>query len=246
MRGRCVSLARNRRFGEHGFTMIETLVSLALLALIAGVLGTVYTVGLRALAPGGPSSRLGGADAFMVLEQTLGRDGSRAGCIQMQGGTVYGQTGSTCTTSGASTTGYGKAKTFCATAVLCFGWPQESGPPGSPTWSCHVAVYIATGTSPKFTIRRTEYSVALGASSASPAGTVLLTSDPVNLQVPPQSGSLQTMMAPGGYSWIRSLPIKITATGVTNGQFNQTLALHPLATDPSSTSSAITTQGSPC
>jgi len=161
MRSHRRNLARQGRPGEHGFTMIETLVSLALLALIAGVLGTVYTVGLRALAPGGPNARLGGADDFMVLEQTLGRDGSRAGCIQIQGGTVYGQTGSTCTTTGATTTGFGKVALFCGTAVLCFGWPQESGPSGTPTWSCHVAVYIATGTSPKLTIRRTEYSVAL-------------------------------------------------------------------------------------
>jgi prepilin-type N-terminal cleavage/methylation domain-containing protein len=242
------NLTREGRPDEHGFTLIETLVSLALLALIAGVLGTVYTVGLRALAPGGPTARLGGADDFMVLEQTLGRDGSRAGCIQMQGLTVYGQTSSTCTT----TTGYGKVTTYCAPAVLppavlCFAWPQDSG----STWSCHVAVYIVSGTSPKLTIRRTEYSVALGASSASPAGTVLLTADPVNFQVPPQSGTLQTVIlstsqAPGSYTWVRSLPIKITATGVTKGQFAQTLALHPLATDPDSTSSAVTKQGSPC
>jgi prepilin-type N-terminal cleavage/methylation domain-containing protein len=246
MRGGCRTLAHNRQGGEHGFTMIETLVSLALLALIAGVLGTVYTVGLRALAPGGPSSRLGGADAFMVLEQTLGRDGSRAGCIQIQGGSVFGQTGSTCTTTGSTTTGFGKATTFCSTAVLCFAWPQETGPSGSPIWSCHVAVYVASGTSPKLTIRRTEYSIALGATSATPAGTVLLTPDPVSFQVPPQSGSLQTVTAPGGYTWVRSLPIKVTATGVSQGQFSQALALHPLATDPDSTSSAITTQGGPC
>jgi hypothetical protein len=226
--------------------MVETLVSLALLALISGVLATVYTVGLKALAPGGPSARLGGASDFMLLEEALGRDGSRAGCIQIQGGTVYGQTTSTCTTTGASTTGFGKVESSCSTAVLCFAWPQESGAPGTPTWSCHVAVYAATGVSPKFTIRRTEYSVALGAGSASPAGTVALTTDPVNLQLPPQSGNLQTATAPGGYSWVRSLPVKITATGVTRGQFTQALALHPVATDPDSTSSAITASGSPC
>jgi prepilin-type N-terminal cleavage/methylation domain-containing protein len=226
---------------EHGFTLIEMLVSLALLALIAGVLATVYTVALRALAPGGPTDRLAGANDFMVLEQVLGRDGSRAGCVQVQGGTVYGQTASTCTTTGA-TTGFGKVKALCSTAVLCFAWPQDSG----TSWTCHVAVYMTAGTSPKVTVKRTEYSVALGANSAAPFATVSLTTDPVNFQVPPQSGSLQTATAPGGYPWVRSLPIKITATGVSNGQFAQTLALHPLATDPDGTSSAITTQGSPC
>jgi prepilin-type N-terminal cleavage/methylation domain-containing protein len=252
MRGARRSHARNARPGEHGFTLIETLVSLTLLALIAGVLGTVYTVGLKALAPGGPTDRLGGADAFMVLEQTLGRDGSRAGCIQIKGGTVYGQSNAsnTCTTSGATTTGFGKVETFCApaTAVLCFAWPQDT----VSSWSCHVAVYIASGTSPKFTIRRTEYSVALGAGSATPAGTVLLTPDAVNFQVPPQSGTLKTVTlstspVPGSYTWVRSLPVTITATGVTKGQFAQTLTLHPFATDPDGAASAITNpQGSPC
>jgi prepilin-type N-terminal cleavage/methylation domain-containing protein len=252
MRSHRRNVIHEGRPGEHGFTMIETLVSLALLALIAGVLGTVYTVGLRALAPGGPKDRLGGANDFMVLEQTLGRDGTRAGCIQVQGGSkVYGQTSTTCTTTGPSTTGFGKVETLpthldCATAVLCFAWPQDSG----STWTCHVAVYTQ-GTSPKLTITRTEYSVALGASSASLAGTVSLTTDPVNFQLPPQSGTLQTVtlstsQAPGSYTWVRSLPVKITATGVTRGQFAQTLALHPLATDPDGSSSAITTQGSPC
>jgi hypothetical protein len=231
--------------GEIGFTMVETLVSLALLALISGVLATVYTVGLKALAPGGPSARLGGASDFMLLEEALGRDGSRAGCIQIQGATVYGQTGTTCTTTGATTTGFGKVEASCttATAVLCFAWPQDSG----SSWTCQVAVYTKTGASPKLTIRRTQYSVALGASSASPAGTVALTTDPVNFQVPPQSGTLVTATAPGGYTWVRSLPVTITATGVTKGQFSQTLAVHPLATDPDGGASAITKpQGSPC
>jgi prepilin-type N-terminal cleavage/methylation domain-containing protein len=213
----------SRRTSERGFTLIEAVVSIAILSIVAGTMATVFSVGFHVVAAGGPKDRMTGAHDFMVLEQALGKDAARAACFQVQG-TVYGQTSSTCSSSSA----YGQVS-GCSSALLCIGWPDVGES------SCHVAVYVQSAG----IVRRTESRVSGGGVVS--VGSGRLTEDTVIITL-----SNPQTTAPSGYRWLRSLPITVTATGVTAGQFSQTLTLHPVATDPDGAASAITAQGSLC
>lgn len=223
MVSRAAGVTRAGRGGESGFTLIEVLVSIAILAIIGGALAAVFSVGLATLRPGGPQTRLLGAHDLMVLEAALGRDGARAACIQVPGGARYGS----CVN--------GFTKVNCSANDLCFGWPQADSPQ-APESSCHAAVYIAGSST---TATRTEYTVSSGTVSVVTSD-LLAREEPVSLQV----GNVVSPPPPGeSYPWVRSLPITITAAGVTKGP-SQTLELHPVATDPAGASAAIT--GRPC
>jgi prepilin-type N-terminal cleavage/methylation domain-containing protein len=212
-----------RRTNERGFTLIEAVVSMAILSIVAGTMATVFSVGFHVVAAGGPKDRMTGAHDFMVLEQALGKDAARAACFQVQG-TVYGQTSSTCSSSSA----YGQVS-GCSSALLCIGWPDVGES------SCHVAVYVQSAG----IVRRTESRVSGGGVVSVVSGR--LTEDTVIITF----GPILLTTAPSGYRWLRSLPINVKATGVTAGQFSQTLTLHPVATDPDGAASAIA-QGSLC
>jgi prepilin-type N-terminal cleavage/methylation domain-containing protein len=212
---------RPQRAGERGFTLIEVVVSIAILAVIGSIIATVFGVGVQVVAKGGPKDRLTGAHDFMVLEQTLGKDAARAACVQVAD-TVYG--GTTCASS------FGHKEIACgSSAVLCIGWPDVGES------SCHVAAYVTAGI-----VTRREYRVSGAGIAVVESGP--LTEDTVNLVF----GSPTEVTAPGRYPWLRSLPVSVTATGVSAGQFSQTLILHPVATDPGGAASAITAQGNPC
>jgi prepilin-type N-terminal cleavage/methylation domain-containing protein len=243
---------RLSRYTERGFTLLEILVSLSVLALVAGAIAAAFTVGLAALAPGGSQARLAGAHDLSFLEQMLGKDGARAACITANG-TVYGKwptTSATCTTS----TGYGQVAACRAngSATLCFGWPQLAGTwPSYSSSYCEIAAYStqppAAGPLTNVIITRTEYSVTL------PPGLVLkqLASTPVDridtVQFQVGSAAPAGYMPPGeGYPWLQSLPVTVTATGVKYGSFAQTLVLHPVAGDPDGPAANITSAGSPC
>jgi prepilin-type N-terminal cleavage/methylation domain-containing protein len=227
------TVVRHRHARERGLTLIEVLVSLAILAMIAGSIAATFSVGIRVLARGGPQDRLAGAHDMATLEQVLGRDAARAACIQIQGAaTVYGRTSPS---SGpcSSATGYSKVG-GCSAATFCFAWPQYA----SPNWSCHVAVYTTVNQ----IITRTEYAVPIG-STATAISSIPESADTVILQV----GALSTItVSDGNYPWLRTLPVNIKATGVSKNPFNQTLALHPVASDPGGSAAGLTTSGSPC
>ena len=230
--------AADRRRHERGFTLIELTVCLAILAVVAGAIAAAFSVGLRALARGGPQDRLAGAHDLAGLEMVLGRDAARASCIRIQGGSVYGQASPS---SGpcSSATGYGKVS-GCSSATFCFAWPQYSG----SSWGCHVAMYTTAAQ----IVARTEYAVALGSSTASAVSYIPQTVDTVNITV----GTLSTVTVSDGnaqsssYPWVRSIPLTIQATGVSRNPFAQTLTLHPVASDPDGAAAGITTSGSPC
>jgi prepilin-type N-terminal cleavage/methylation domain-containing protein len=210
---------------ECGFTLIEVIVSMAILAIIGGAVAAIFSVGLEVLRPGGPQTRLLGSHDLMVLEQTLGKDGARAACVH---------TPASDKPYGSCANGFAKLPDRdCPDADLCFGWPQISDS------SCHVAVYaIGSNT----TALRTEYAVSSSGSVSTVAASVLAREAAVNIQV----GAVVAVTLPGEtYSWVRTIPVSITTVGVTKGP-SETLVLHPIATDPAGSGSRITSAGSPC
>jgi prepilin-type N-terminal cleavage/methylation domain-containing protein len=202
-----------RRVREQGLTLIELTVSLSILAIIAGAIAAAFSVGLRVIAKGGPQDRLAGAHDLSSLEQVLGRDGSRAACIQVPGGTVYGH--ASCSTA--------ISQTGCSADSLCFAWPQFDG----ASWSCHVALYSPISSTVSHIVTRKEFS------AASPISTIPETVDNVIVTV----GHADEVTVSDGtpsppYAWLQSLLVTIEATGVSTNQFSQALTLHPVASDP--------------
>lgn len=212
--------SRRRRHGELGFTLIEVLVSIAILAIIGGVVATAYSVGLSILQPGGPQTRFLASHNLMVMEQVLGKDGARASCVKVPGSGTYG----------ACSKNFPSAN--CPAADLCFGWPQVSDS------TCHVSDY-AVGSGVVAT--RTEYVAGV----ATPAQADTLTREsPVNIVI--DVANVKTVTPTGeSYTWLRSLPVTVTGTGLANPP-SQKLVLHPIASDPAGASSQITASGSPC
>jgi prepilin-type N-terminal cleavage/methylation domain-containing protein len=230
--------ASARRNLERGFTLIEAVVSMAVLALIASALGAVYTVALRTIGSGAqsacmaaggcPANRIAAAHDVSVFEQLLGQDGARAACIWVPsfGATTYG----------SCSAGFSKV-TQCSSAAVCFGWPQVS------TSACHVAVYSATGTGTTLAIKRTEYAVPLSSGVSAAVFATPVTAGTVAVAFP--AGGFKATLDPDGHMWVRTLTAQVTPTGITNGQA-QTITLHPISTDPDGGASAITTAGNPC
>lgn len=217
---------RQRRHSQEGLTLIELIVSVALLALVGGVMGTVFSVSLKALGDHGATARLSGARDQMAFEQALGRDIARAACIQVSGGTAYGS----CSTGFASAAG-----ASCAPALLCVGWPQGS----YPQYACHVAAYSLTFGRE---VKRTEYAAQTGG----PPTTVGLTTDSVAV-VPTVLLPLVHVSTPvgGGYDWVGRVQVTITNVGVSGRPPTDTLVLEPLASDPAGDGAKITPTGRP-
>jgi prepilin-type N-terminal cleavage/methylation domain-containing protein len=219
-------IRRRSHAQESGLTLIEIIVSLVILAIVTGAVAATFFVAFKAVAPNGPQARLLGAHDLTILEEALGRDGARAACIEVPPGGASNTFGS-CANGFASVETWAAAQgkpncTANPNPNLCIGWVQVSD------LSCHVAVY--PGGSSNGT--RTEYA-RVGSGTPSLVGSVPLAREQqVNLQVgtPPPTPYFAT--PPGEtYNWIRSLPVTITALGVTNGP-SQVLALQPVATDP--------------
>jgi prepilin-type N-terminal cleavage/methylation domain-containing protein len=220
---------RDRHHSQGGFTLIEVVVSIALLAIIGGVMGAAYSVGLKAFAKGGTTDRFAGAGDQMVFEQLLGKDVTRASCIQYSGGTQYGSCGA----------GFANATiaTACSgSGTLCVAWPQSIATP-PPT--CHVAVYTTASNK----VRRQEYTAPQSAGIPTSLNSTGVTTDTVSLSV-----SVQAVTPPSGgaNSWVGSLTVAVTNTGVSSGQPTDTLVLHPLASDPAGSAANVTSSGRIC
>ena len=213
---------RSRRAGERGFTLIEVIVSLVIVALISGAVAGIFAVSLRILGSGGPQTRLFGSHDLMILEETLGQDGARAACMKIAG-TAYGSCGS------------GFAKVTCTSTDLCIGWPQLSGP------ACHIADYAAGANSAG---TRTEYSVSSSGSVTNLGANPLARLEHVTITIGTPATVTVASTTPS-YTWVRSVSVTITDAGTPNGA-SQTLTLHPAATDPAGPSAKVTSGGTPC
>lgn len=129
--------ARRRDRGEGGFTLVEALISLAILSLVSGVIGIVFSVGVRSiLSPGAADSRLAASSNLLLLQELLSKDVQRAACVATSASQVLGDCDrvlSHCETGG----------TWVPADQVCVAWPEimESGSPPSPTASCQVIAY---------------------------------------------------------------------------------------------------------
>ena len=229
---------------DAGLTLVEVIVSLFLLTIMAGAVSAAFGVGFKAFAPGQAQDRLAGAHDQERFEQNLGQDVARAACITVGNGTTYPTTG--CTNGFANSS----IASVCSNAdtVLCVGWPDVGES------SCHVVAYTnsaATSTGSGLVnatglVRRAEYKVPIGGSETPLEATGLTTDNvAVSIAIPAASGSTSVLVPVGSYQWVKTLTITVTAKGIANGTA-QTLATHPVSTDPAGQASQITSTGSPC
>jgi prepilin-type N-terminal cleavage/methylation domain-containing protein len=73
---------RIRKRGQTGFTLIEALVSIALLGIIASALGVVYGVGFTdILQPGAAESRIAATSNITELQEVMSNDVKRSACV---------------------------------------------------------------------------------------------------------------------------------------------------------------------
>jgi prepilin-type N-terminal cleavage/methylation domain-containing protein len=127
-------------------TLIEMLVSIAILAIIGGVVASAFSLGLKITRPGGPETRLLASHDLMSLEQSLGQDGARAACVKWPGGQL----------GNCNASRFGSVA--CPAADLCLGWPQVSD------GSCHVVDYQLGD---NVAAQRTEYKAGTAAALSS-------------------------------------------------------------------------------
>jgi prepilin-type N-terminal cleavage/methylation domain-containing protein len=79
---------RRARSGQSGFTLVELLVSVIILALIGVSIAAAFTVGFHVLGNRGDQVALAGSNDVLAFEQQLGRDIARADCLAASGQTT--------------------------------------------------------------------------------------------------------------------------------------------------------------
>ncbi len=117
------------RRGERGFTLIEVLVSLALLSIIGAVMGVVFSVGMSAIAaPGASRDRLTSASDAIAIQQLVAQDLARATCIKVPSASAHGS----CALESPGSQFAGQ----CSASELCVEWPDLASPD-----QCDMALY---------------------------------------------------------------------------------------------------------
>jgi len=159
------------RAGERGFTLVEVLVSLAVLSIVGAVMGVVFSVGMRAiLAPGASQDRLAASSDAITVEQLLSEDVDRASCIHFPNAP---QDSGSC--DGSSLPFQGQCGR--GADLLCIGWPDLAN-----LGQCDMSLY-ALSANP---ISRTEWQGSAEATKTYPGVvvTILSTSaSPLGLDV---------------------------------------------------------------
>ncbi|HYA00998.1 MAG TPA: prepilin-type N-terminal cleavage/methylation domain-containing protein [Candidatus Binatia bacterium] len=125
-----------RRGRERGFTLVETLVSLILLALIGTVIGVVFSAGFSSLlAPAASETRLVATSDALSLGQLVPEDAHRATCIDVPAASSSPGPYGTCSPAFLSEcSGPG--------LIACFEWYD------TPAGQCATAVYSQPTPSP--------------------------------------------------------------------------------------------------
>ena len=150
------------RAGERGFTLVEVLVSLALLGIVGTVLGVVFSIGMRPLlAPGASQDRLGAASYAIAIEQPLTEDVHRASCIQYSGNPPVGSCYLPTLPNQA----------ICSSGPLCIWWPDLAN-----SDQCDMALYTLSPNPGS----RQEYSGSTETATTFPGVTVMIKSTSVS------------------------------------------------------------------
>jgi prepilin-type N-terminal cleavage/methylation domain-containing protein len=137
-RGHAGPSARRRYRGQHGFTVTELLVSLAILGAIGASIAGAFAIGFKTLGPGGAQAKLTGSNDLIAFEQQIGADVARAVCLAAPSQTPIPTTG--CTSSVNKVTGTGSTCGAANTYQLCLAWYV----PGTVT--CHTVTYSQSAT----------------------------------------------------------------------------------------------------
>ncbi len=174
---------------EHGFTLVEVLISISLLTLVAASLAGAFGIGIRVLGPTGAQASLRGNNDLMAFEQQIGADVARASCLAA-GATLIPSGG--CTTFNAALGGTPAAR--CPTQyLLCVGWYAPGS--GSP---CHELVFSSKTSGADMWVERRDLSTGI-ATRISTGG---LGVSGVNLHPTPTSTN--------AYSWTQQVDITVT------------------------------------
>ncbi|MGO8685957.1 MAG: type II secretion system protein J [Candidatus Dormibacteria bacterium] len=229
-----------RRRGQDGFTLIEVLVSVAILTIIGGVFGGVFGVGYKTLGPQGSGARLAASSDLMSFEQLLSRDVSQASCVYIprtasSPSGPYGPYGS-CSqlflTAGARTECSGPLtwNGVEGVPILCVAWTQVSADPSGD--SCQVAVYGLVTSTNQF--HREEYAI----HANTPTDFDFESGQPVTASSQPAlSVILSAPATTSGGTWITSLPVTVTTPSLSNPPTGSFI-LRPLVQDPAALASA--------
>ncbi|MGH7722266.1 MAG: type II secretion system protein [Candidatus Dormibacteria bacterium] len=211
-----------RRGGQLGFTLVELIVVLAILATIAGSLMGAFGIGFRLLGPTGAQARLTGNHDLLAFEQQIGADVARAGCLAAPGMPTL--------PSGGCQRSVQARESSCSPSpyLLCLAWSA----PGS---ACHTVTY-----------RQRSDGVVLR-SDETPAGSTSTRIAIGGLQVVATWAARAT--STNGYQWTRQVDVTVTQRGIASAPaatqpVTTTFHLVPLATDP--LSPAAPEDSSPC
>lgn len=213
-----VNPPRRQHRRQLGLTLIEMLVTIAILATIGGSIAGAFAIGLKILAPGNAQARLTGSHDLLAFERQIGADVARADCLAAPGQTSL--------PSGGCAASVQKTPSTCVTGyVLCLAYSV----PGSAT--CHTITYsqlandVLTRTDSKsgITARFTT-----GGLMVTPTWTPVATTN-------------------NGYNWTKQVVVAVTQQGTprapTSHPSAATYRLVPLVADPKSPVSGGT---SPC
>lgn len=143
---RRMTAQRSIRVSERGLTLVELLVSLAILAIIVTSIGIAFDVGIRTFGAGGAGDRTAAAQDIRLFENRLGADVARAVCLvtPANGGPLGNCTALSFPTASSCTGDY-----------ICIAFPQPSAPPPptSSTYFCHRVTYAFSAAAPAGVVR---------------------------------------------------------------------------------------------